>query len=163
MKLVSILVAAASVASTSAFMPATKAPQSTQLKIATKGLTGPVRKSIAGITKDNFSATLAEIEPFLTKEAGVTLYNKSLRRIATKAKDLGVEVPANYAKDAKCTEKRREKQNAYCVAKTEEAAAAAAEAAEEAAAATAAAAEEAAAAAAAPAEETPEEEAPAAE
>lgn len=146
---------AASVASASAFVPATKAPQSsTQLYVKTKGTTQPVKKAIKSLTADNFSSTLSEIEPFLTKEAGVTIYSKSMRRIAAKAKGLGVEVPEGYAKDAKCTEKRRAKQDAYCQVKAEEAAAAAEEAA-------AAAAEE--AAAEAPAEEAAEEEAPAEE
>ena len=86
-----------------------------------------IRKSNAGLNKDNFSSTLAEIEPFLFKEAGRTLYVKSLRRIAVRASALDVEVPGGYAKEAKCTAKRREKQDAYCKAKAEEAAAAAAE------------------------------------
>lgn len=159
MKFSTVLVAAASMASASAFVPATKAPQSTQLNIATKGTAGPVRKAISTITKDNFSSTLAEIEPFLLKDAGITIYGKSMRRLAAKAKALDLTVPENFAKDAKCTEKRRTKQNAYCEGKAEEAAAAATEAAET----EAAAAAEAAEAAAAPAEETPEEEAPAEE
>ncbi|KAL7538858.1 hypothetical protein ACHAXR_010411 [Thalassiosira sp. AJA248-18] len=129
MKISAILVAA-SVASASAFVPAAKAPQSTQLNIATKGKIGPVRKAIASITADNFSSTLDEIEPFLTKEAGMSIYSKSMRRIAAKAKEVGVDVPENFAKEAKCTQKRREKQNTYCQAKAEEAASAAAEAAE---------------------------------
>jgi len=40
-----------------------------------------------------------------------------MKRIAVKASALGVSVPADYAKDAKCTKKRREKQDAYCKAK----------------------------------------------
>merc|ERR1712087_498850 len=78
--------------------------------------------------KDNFSSTLDEIEPFLTKEAGRTIYTKSMRRIAVQAKALGMEVPKGYARDAKCTEKRRAKHDEYCQMKAEEAAAAAAEA-----------------------------------
>lgn len=143
MKIAAILVAA-SVATTSAFVPAANAPQSTQLNVVTKGKIGPFKKAINSITAENFSSTLDEIEPFLTKEAGITIYSKSMRRIAVKAKALGVEVPETFAKDAKCTEKRRAKQDAYCQAKAEEAAAAAAEA---------AAAEEAAAEEEAPAEE----------
>merc|ERR1712032_629641 len=79
--------------------------------------------------KDNFSSTLDEIEPFLTKDAGRTIYTKSMRRIAVKARTLGLEVPADFAKEAKCTQKRREKHDAYCQVKAEEQAAAAAEAA----------------------------------
>lgn len=143
MKLSAVIIAA-SVATTSAFVPAAKAPTSTELGIVAKGKVAGVRKSIDLLTAENFSATLSEIEPFLTQEAGRTIYSKSLRRIAVKAGALGVEMPADYAKDAKCTAKRREKQNEYCMAKAEEAAAAAAEAAE---------AEAAAAAEEAPAEE----------
>lgn len=40
-----------------------------------------------------------------------------MKRINVKASALGVSVPADYAKDAKCTKKRREKQDAYCKAK----------------------------------------------
>jgi hypothetical protein len=94
----------------------------------TKGKVGPFRKSIATITKDNFSTTLTEIEPFLNEEAGMSIYTKSMRRISAKAREFGVEMPATFAKDAKCMEKRREKQNAYCEAKAEAAAAAKAEA-----------------------------------
>ncbi|KAL7434364.1 hypothetical protein ACHAXH_003882 [Discostella pseudostelligera] len=119
-----LLVVSASCAS--AFVPSTKAPTSSQLGVATKGKVGPFRKAIATITKDNFSTTLAEIEPFLNTEAGTSIYTKSMRRISSKAKEFGVEMPATFAKDAKCMEKRRVKQNAYCEAKAEEAAAAAA-------------------------------------
>lgn len=118
-----LLVASASCAT--AFVPSTKAPTSSRLGVATKGKVGPFRKSIA-ITKDNFSTTLTEIEPFLNEEAGKSIYTKSMRRISAKAKEFGVEMPSTFAKDAKCMEKRREKQNAYCEAKTAEAAAAAA-------------------------------------
>mmetsp|Transcript_22168 Transcript_22168/g.40723 ORF Transcript_22168/g.40723 Transcript_22168/m.40723 type:complete len:167 (+) Transcript_22168:69-569(+) len=166
MKVIALLVAA-SMASTSAFMPAPIVHQSTQLNVATKGKVGPVKNAIASLTKDNFSATLTEIEPFLTKEAGMNIYIKSMKRITVKAAALGVDVPANFAKEAKCTEKRRAKQSAYCQVKTDEAAAAVAEAAEAAAAEAAAAVEAAAAEVAAAAEAAvapaAEEEAPAAE
>mmetsp|Transcript_35677 Transcript_35677/g.86080 ORF Transcript_35677/g.86080 Transcript_35677/m.86080 type:complete len:164 (+) Transcript_35677:139-630(+) len=163
MKFSAVLIAA-SVASASAFVPATNAPQSsTQLYVKTKGTIEPVKKAIKSLTAENFSATLSDIEPFLTKEAGVTIYTKSMRRIAAKAKGLGVAIPEGYAKDAKCTEKRRAKQDAYCQVKTEEAAAAAEEAAAAAAEEAAAAAAAAAAEAEAPAEETAEEETPAEE
>jgi hypothetical protein len=142
-----LLVASASCAT--AFVPSTKAPTSSRLGVATKGKVGPFRKSIATITKDNFSTTLTEIEPFLNEEAGKSIYTKSMRRISAKAKEFGVEMPSTFAKDAKCMEKRREKQNAYCEAKTAEAAAAAAAEAEAKAAAEAAAKAEAEAAAAA--------------
>ena len=117
MKTTFCIIAAASIASASAFVPAAKTPQSTQLHIATKGTVSPVKKSISGLTKDNFDSTLKEIEDFLTKEAGSAIYKKSMKRINVKASALGVSVPADYAKDAKCTKKRREKQDAYCKAK----------------------------------------------
>lgn len=142
-----LLVASASCAT--AFVPSTKAPTSSRLGVATKGKVGPFRKSIATITKDNFSTTLTEIEPFLNEEAGKSIYTKSMRRISAKAKEFRVEMPSTFAKDAKCMEKRREKQNAYCEAKTAEAVAAAAAEAEAKAAAEAAAKAEAEAAAAA--------------
>jgi hypothetical protein len=103
-----------------------------------------IRKSISKLDKDNFSSTLEMIEPFLVNEAGATTYAKSMRRIGRTAKALGVEVPSDFAKAAKATAKRREKQDAFIKIKVEEAAAAAEEAV-----AAAAAAEEAAAAAAA--------------
>ncbi|KAG7356201.1 hypothetical protein IV203_000887 [Nitzschia inconspicua] len=90
-----------------------------------------IRKQISGLTKDNFDSTLKELEPFLTKEAGATMYSKSMRRIAVKAKAVGATLPTDFAKEAKATEKRREKQKAFIQAKEEEAAAAAAAAAEQ--------------------------------
>ena len=89
-----------------------------------------VRKMISKLDKDNFSATLSEIEPFLLNEAGSSVYSKSMRRIGVSAAALGVEVPADYAKAAKATQKRREKQDAFIAMKEEERLAAEAEAAE---------------------------------
>lgn len=119
----------ASVCSASAFMVPTVSQQSSTslYATATKGKVSKVKTSISNITIDSFSSTLTEIEPFLTKDAGNSIYKKSMQRINAKAKMLGVEVPAGYAKEAKCTEKRREKQDSYCKAKAEEAAAAAEE------------------------------------
>ena len=88
-----------------------------------------VRKGISNLSKDNFSATLTEVEPFLLNVAGSTFLKKSVRRIGVKAKTLGMEVPSGYAKEAKATEKRRAKQDAFIKAKIEEAASAAEEAA----------------------------------
>ena len=93
-----------------------------------------IRKQIDGLTSSNFDSTLKDIEGYLTKDAGVSFYAKSMRRITTKAKALKVSVPADYAKDAKATEKRREKQKAFIEAKQAAAAEAAAEAADAAAA-----------------------------
>jgi hypothetical protein len=118
-----------------------------------------IRKSISKLDKDNFSSTLELIEPFLLNEAGATTHAKSMRRIGRAATALGVEVPSGFAKAAKATEKRREKQDAFIKIKVEEAAAAA----EEATAAAAAAAEEAAAAAAEPVAEEAAVEEPAVE
>lgn len=117
--------------------------------VSTEALTtAAVRKQISRLTKDNFSSTLTEIEPFLTQEAGSSFYTKSMRRISVKANAVGASVPTAYAKEAKATEKRREKQKAFIEAKI--AAAAEAAAAE-------AAAAEAAAAAAKGEEEAPTE------
>eukprot|EP00980_Cylindrotheca_fusiformis_P020640 scaffold7696_cov141-Cylindrotheca_fusiformis.AAC.10 len=93
-----------------------------------------LRKTIANMDKDNFSSSLAEIEDYLVNDAGATMYKKSMRRISTAAKHIGTEVPAEFAKAAKATQKRREKQDAFVKQKIAEAAeaaeAAAAEAAE---------------------------------
>jgi hypothetical protein len=110
---------------------------------------GAARKTIDSLDKDNFSASLAEIEPFLLNDAGATIYKKSMQRIKRASKTIGVEVPAGFAKAAKATAKKREKQDSFIQKKIAEAA----EVAEAAAAEVAAAAEAAAAAAAAPAEE----------
>jgi hypothetical protein len=94
-----------------------------------------VRKTINNISKDNLQASLDTIEPFLVNEAGSTLYGKSLRRLGAMAKEIGVELPASYAKEARCTKLRREKQNTFIQEKEEgrvAAEAAAAEASEEA-------------------------------
>lgn len=134
MKTSTALILAAVTGSANAFVPQQPTPISTSLfaNTATKGRVSEVKKSINTATKDNFSTVLTEIEPFLTKEAGNSIYKKSMSRLATKAKLLGTTMPEGYAKEAKCTEKKREKQDAYCKAKAEEAAeAAAAEAPEE--------------------------------
>ena len=47
-----------------------------------------------------------------------------MRRIARNAKNLGVDMPTDYAKEAKATEQRRQKQDAFIKAKLEELAAA---------------------------------------
>lgn len=133
--------------------------------------TASVRKSINFVTKDTFATVTAEVEPFLLNDAGTSFYNKSMKRISSRAKAFGIELSADFAKAAKATEKRREKQNTFVQGKIETAAAEA-EAAAEAAAAEAAAAVEAAAAEATAAAEaaaaeaaavTAEAEAPAAE
>jgi hypothetical protein len=127
------------------------------------------RKAIGNLTKDNFSATLSTVEPFLLETAGATFYTKSMKRITVKAKALGTEVPAGYAATSKATLKKREKQDAFIQTKEEgkaaaeeeaKAEAAAAAEAEVAAAAAAAEAEATAAAAPAPEEPTGEEAAP---
>lgn len=89
--------------------------------------TTTVRKSIDTATKDNFAAVTAEVEPFLLEQAGVSFYSKSVRRLNNKAKAFGIELPAEYAKAAKCTEARRAKQDAFVKAKITEAAEAAEE------------------------------------
>ena len=93
-----------------------------------------VRKAVSTIQKDTFMKTLDDLEPFLTKEAGATIYAKSMKRLAVKAKQFGLEMPEGYALEAKATQKRREKQHAFIQAKEEERLAAEAEAAEAAAA-----------------------------
>ena len=115
-----LLVAAAAISGANAFAPSSGTTRSPSPLFASK--MADVKTKIAGLTSENFSSTLSEIEPFLTQEAGASIYKKSIRRINTTAKSLGVDVPTGYAKDAKATEKRRAKQDAYCKAKAEEAA-----------------------------------------
>ena len=91
---------------------------------------GSVHKAVRRLNASNFSQTLSDMEPFLLNEAGATIYSKSLKRIAIKASEVGVEMPAGYAKLAKATEKRRAKQDAFIARKEEERLAAEAEAAE---------------------------------
>ena len=43
------------------------------------------RKTLKSLSAENFSQTLAEIEPFLVNDAGSSLYSKSMRRISTQA------------------------------------------------------------------------------
>ena len=128
MKTTATLIIAAVTGTSNAFVPQHPTPISTSLfsNTATKGRVAEVKKSINTVTKDNFSSVLTEIEPFLTNEAGSSIYRKSMSRLASKAKLLGATMPEGYAKEAKCTEKKREKQDAYCKAKAEEAADAAA-------------------------------------
>mmetsp|Transcript_30248 Transcript_30248/g.61672 ORF Transcript_30248/g.61672 Transcript_30248/m.61672 type:complete len:166 (-) Transcript_30248:40-537(-) len=103
--------------------PGTEAPSSGLSRRSLKRL-------INRMSKESFSQTLDEIEPFLQNEAGITFYSKSLRRISSKAKMLGATVPSDFAKGAVSTKKRREKQDAFIQQKEEERLAAEAEAAE---------------------------------
>mmetsp|Transcript_5020 Transcript_5020/g.10970 ORF Transcript_5020/g.10970 Transcript_5020/m.10970 type:complete len:153 (+) Transcript_5020:78-536(+) len=127
-----ILFAAAAVSSVSAFSPVTtdgRSSKTTALSMS-KGKIASIKNSINSLSAENFSTTLTEIEPFLKNEAGISVYKKSMKRIGNRAKALGVDVPEGYCKDAKATAKRREKQDAYCKARAEEAAEAADAAAE---------------------------------
>ena len=88
---------------------------------ATSSLTmKKVRKTIAKLSAENFEASLETIEPFLANDAGATIYAKSMRRISAMAKQVGKEIPSGYAKEAKATAKRREKQDAFIKTKEEE-------------------------------------------
>lgn len=150
MKTSTALILAVVAGTADAFVPVKSTTSSTSLYAITapSGRQAQVKKSIKTATKDNFSSIITEIEPFLTKEAGSSVYKKSMNRLKAKSKMFGTALPDGYAKEAKCTEKKREKQDAYCKAKAEEAAeVAAAEAPEE----------------EAPAEEAPAEETPAEE
>ena len=125
------------VGTTQAFVPAvpTSHGSATALYSSTAEATtsmnhAAVRKLVSNLDASNFSDTLSQIEPYLLNEAGITFYTKTIRRIGAQAKTLGVEVPEKYAFEAKATQKRREKQDAFIQVKIEEAAAAAAEAAE---------------------------------
>ena len=105
------------------------APVKTELS----GLTmAQVRKQIDNLTKDNFAATLATLEPYLLNEAGSTFYAKCMRRIARNAKAVGADMPEKYAYEAACTAKRRAKQDEFIQNKIAEAADASEEGEEEA-------------------------------
>lgn len=121
MKVIGAITLAASMASVNAFTTSNTVGRPSLSLAASSGLV-TARKQISGLTKDNFDATLKEVEPFLLNEAGASFYAKSMRRIAVQASEFGVEVPADYAKDAKATKKRRERQDAYVQAKIAEAA-----------------------------------------
>ena len=114
------LLVASAIASSNAFAPSTNGPRTTSLQAGVDGKIAEVKSAINGMTKENFSETLTTIEPFLLNDAGVSIYKKSIRRIQNKAKVLSVDVPADYAKEAKCTEKRRNKQNEFIAAKEAE-------------------------------------------
>jgi hypothetical protein len=78
-----------------------------------------VRKAIAKLDAKNFESTLKSIEPYLVNEAGATMYDNCMRRTTFRAKALGVSIPSGYAVQAKATEKKREKQNAFIQKKEE--------------------------------------------
>lgn len=128
---ITAVVALALAASVNGFAPTTfGVRQSTSLNLSA----AEVRSTIAGISKDNFDDSLKTLEPALL-ESGSSIYRKSMKRIARKAKEVGAAVPEGYALEAKATLKKRTKQNEFIQAKEaeriaaeEEAAAAAAEA-----------------------------------
>jgi len=98
------------------------APSAAPAASTSSGLTmNDVRTTIRNLTAENFASSLDKIEPFLLHEAGSSIYSKSIKRIAVKANLLGVQVPADYALDAKATSKRREKQNEFVKTKEEDA------------------------------------------
>lgn len=101
------------------------------------GLTmAAVRKHIDNLDASNFDSTLETLEPFFLNEAGSSFYSKSLKRIQRTATVLGKNVPEQYAFAAKCTAKKRAKQDAFIQTKEAERLEAEREAAEASAAAT---------------------------
>lgn len=79
-----------------------------------------VRRAIDRVAKENFATVTKEVEPFLSAEAGTTFYAKSMKRLSHKAKAFGMDMPKTYAQDAKATEKRRMKQDAFIKSKVPE-------------------------------------------
>lgn len=120
MKFIGAITLAASVASTNAFTT-TSTVGRPSLSLAATASIPATRKQINGLTKENFDSVLKEVEPFLLNEAGASFYAKSMKRIATQASAFGVSVPADFAKDAKATKKRRERQDAFVQTKISEA------------------------------------------
>ena len=78
-----------------------------------------IRKSIKDMTKDNFSDSLKDLEPALV-ESGSSIYRKSMKRIARRAKELGETLSDDFAKEAKATLKKRTKQDEFIKVKEEE-------------------------------------------
>mmetsp|Transcript_19189 Transcript_19189/g.24899 ORF Transcript_19189/g.24899 Transcript_19189/m.24899 type:complete len:127 (+) Transcript_19189:162-542(+) len=78
-------------------------------------------KVMRGLNKENFD-TIYEWEPWLSENAGATLYAKTMRRLEHKAKSYGIELKPNFLAEAKATAKRREKKAEYEKAKAEAAA-----------------------------------------
>lgn len=70
------------------------------------------------LTKDNFE-TIYEWDEWLSKEAGATMYAKSMRRLTHLSKSFGVELRPDFMADAKATSKRRQQQADYETAKEE--------------------------------------------
>jgi len=100
-------------ANASAFAPASGfARSSTELSAAATTVQ-EVKKTINNMNKENFSASIAEIEPFLLNDAGITVYTKAMKKVKGAAKALGIELSADYAKASKSTETRRGKQDAF--------------------------------------------------
>ena len=118
------------VGSASAFVSTQTSSARMSALSATAESTADVRQTIKRLTTDNFQESLDSMEPFLTQQAGRTFLTKSLNRLQYKAQELGMDVPADFAKDAKCMAARRAKQDAFIQAKEEERLAAEAEAAE---------------------------------
>jgi hypothetical protein len=79
-----------------------------------------VRRAIDRVDKENFASVTKEVEPFLLAKAGTTFYAKSMKRLSTRAKAFGIDMPETYAKHAKATEKRRSKQDAFIKSKEPE-------------------------------------------
>jgi hypothetical protein len=79
-----------------------------------------VRRAIDRVNKENFTTVAKEVEPFLLAEAGTTFYAKSMKRLSSRAKAFGIDMPETFAKDAKATEKRRLKQDAFIKSKEPE-------------------------------------------
>jgi uncharacterized protein YdaU (DUF1376 family) len=72
-----------------------------------------VRRHIDRLSKKNFAATLATLEPFFLHEAKGSFYAKCMHRLERNAKTIGATMPEKYAYDAACTAKRRTKQDEY--------------------------------------------------
>lgn len=105
------------------------APEAQGSSTSSSGLSiKDARKLIRKLNADNFRSSLEALEPYLVNDAGTTMYAKSLRRISSTAKEFNLNIPEKYARDAKATAKRREKQDAFIQAKEEERLAAEAEA-----------------------------------
>lgn len=109
-----------------------RAPRATALSMSAAGaVAGEMSKSklqqvVKGLTKETFE-TIYEHEAWIEANAGRTLLAKTVSRLQHKAKAFGVDLRPDFAAGARCTEKRREKQDAYVKGKIEAVAAASAE------------------------------------
>jgi len=86
---------------------------------APKGKLADLRTVVGKLSKENFD-TIYDYEEVLTKNVGINLYQKTMKKIRSAARREGVELKADFGKHACCTKPRREKQDSFVQTKLEE-------------------------------------------